>query len=141
MRISDWSSDVCSSDLHPLACCFANFALYFNRNTNFASSLEDLGKFYRAYVELMDHFDQALPGRIHHVQYERLVDDLEGEVRRLLESLDLPFADSCLRFQENQRAVHTPSAAPVRMPLNRRGVDYWRRSEEHTSELQSLMST
>src|SRR3546814_14452340 len=81
MRISDWSSDVCSSDLHPLACCFANFALYFNRNTNFASSLEDLGKFYRAYVELMDHFDQALPGRIHHVQYERLVDDLEGEVR------------------------------------------------------------
>src|SRR3546814_11598792 len=50
---------------HPLACCFANFALYFNRNTNFASSLEDLGKFYRAYVELMDHFDQALPGRLH----------------------------------------------------------------------------
>src|SRR3546814_14590806 len=77
----------------------------------------------------MDHFDQALPGRIHHVQYERLVDDLEGEFRRLLESLDLPFADSCLRFQENQRAVHTPSAAQVRMPLNRRGVDYWRHYE------------
>src|SRR3546814_18329472 len=92
MRISDWSSYVCSS-------------------------------------ELVDHFDQALPGRIHHVQYERLVDDLEGEVRRLLESLDLPFADSCLRFQENQRAVHTPSAAQVRMPLNRRGVDYWRHYE------------
>src|SRR3546814_7992506 len=74
---------------HPLACCFANFALYFNSNTNFASSLEDMGKFYRAYVELMDHFYKALPGRIHHVLSERLVDDLEGEVRRPLASLDL----------------------------------------------------
>lgn len=124
---------------HPLACCFANFALYFNRNTNFASSLEDLGKFYRAYVELMDHFDQALPGRIHHVQYEILVDDLEGEVRRLLEYLDLPFADSCLRFQENQRAVHTPSAAQVRMPLNRRGVDYWRHYEAFLGPLREAL--
>src|SRR3546814_7750000 len=67
---------------HSLACCFANFALYFNRNTHFASRLKALGKFYRAYVELMDHFALALLVSLHHVLYERLVYERDGLLGR-----------------------------------------------------------
>jgi hypothetical protein len=111
---------------HPLACCFANFSQYFSRTVNFASSLEDLGRYYRAYARMMAHFDCLLPGRIHRVRYEALVEDLEGQVRSLLEYLNLPFDEGCLRFHENPRAIHTPSARQVRRPINREGLERWR---------------
>ena len=114
---------------HPLGCCFSNFTLYFNRTTNFASGLEDIGGYYRAYVRMMDHFDRILPGRVHRVLYEDLVGDLEGEVRKLLDHLGLPFDEACLRFYENPRAVHTPSAQQVRRPINRGGLEHWRNYE------------
>ena len=69
----------------PMACCFSSFATYFNRQTSFPATLADLARYYRDYVRTMDHFDDVLPGRVHRVQYERLVDDLEGEVRRLVD--------------------------------------------------------
>ncbi len=114
---------------HPLGCCFSNFTLYFNRTTNFASGLEDIGRYYRAYVRMMDHFDRIVPGRVHRVLYEDLVGDLEGEVRKLLDHLGLPFDEACLRFHENPRAVHTPSAQQVRRQINSEGLQYWRNYE------------
>lgn len=110
----------------PMACCFSSFTTYFNRQTSFPATLAELGQYYRGYVRAMDRFDEVLPGRIHHVQYERLVDDLEGETRRLLDQLGLPFATECLRFHENPRAVQTPSAQQVRRPINREGLERWR---------------
>jgi hypothetical protein len=111
---------------HPLGCCFSNFALYFSRTVNFASSLEDLGRYYRAYARMMAHFDRVSPGRVHRVLYEDLVEDLEGEIRGLLDHLGLPFDEACLRFYENPRAVHTPSAQQVRRPINADGLERWR---------------
>lgn len=110
----------------PMACCFSSFTTYFNRHTSFPATLADLARYYRDYVRVMDHFDEVAPGRIHHVRYERLVDDLEGETRRLLDHLGLPFAAECLRFHENPREVQTPSAQQVRRPINRDGLDRWR---------------
>ena len=110
----------------PVACCFSSFTTYFNRQTSFPATLEDLGQYYRDYVRALDHFDSILPGQVYRVQYERLVDDLEGETRRLLDHLGLPFAAECLRFHENPRAVQTPSAQQVRRPINREGLDRWR---------------
>jgi tetratricopeptide (TPR) repeat protein len=111
---------------HPLACCVSNFALYFNRETSFASSLEELGRYYRAYVQMMAHFDRVLPGRIHRMLYEGLVQRPEEQVRKLLAHLGLPFEEGCLRFHENPRAVHTPSAQQVRRPISGDRFDHWR---------------
>ena len=111
---------------HPLACCFSGFKQHFARGQNFSYSLDDLGRYYRDYVELMAHVDQTLPGRVHRVIYERMVDDTEAELRRLLDYCGLPFEDGCLRFFENDRPVRTASSEQVRRPINRDGIDQWR---------------
>ena len=92
---------------HPLACCVSNFKQHWATGQNFAYDLTDLGAYYRSYVELMAHFDAALPGRVHRVIYEDLVAHPEAETRRLLDACALPFEDACLRFYENERAVRT----------------------------------
>jgi tetratricopeptide (TPR) repeat protein len=114
---------------HPMACCFSNFKQHYARGQRFSYDLTDIGRFYRDYVELMEHFDAVLPGRIHRVFYERLVDDTEGEVRRALDYCGLPFEAECLRFFENERAVRTASSEQVRQPIYRAGVDQWRHYE------------
>lgn len=123
----------------PMACCFSSFTTYFNRHTSFPATLADLARYYRDYVRVMDHFDEVAPGRIHHVRYERLVDDLEGETRRLLDHLGLPFAAECLRFHENPREVQTPSAQQVRRPINRDGLDRWRCYEPWLAPLKQAL--
>jgi tetratricopeptide (TPR) repeat protein len=114
---------------HPIACCFSNFTLHFNRVTNFASSLADIGRHYCAYVRMMDHLDQVLPGRVHLLSYEKLVENPQRETARLLAYLGLPFDEACLRFYENPREVHTPSAGQVRAPVNSEGIAFWRNYE------------
>ncbi len=124
---------------HPLACCFSGFKQYFARGQSFSYSLDDIGRYYRDYVELMAHFDEALPGRIHRVIYERMVDDTEGEVRRLLDYCGLPFEEQCLRFFENERPVRTASSEQVRKPIYREGVDHWRHYEPWLGPLKTAL--
>ncbi len=114
---------------HPLGCCFSGFKQHFARGQGFSYSLEDIGRYYRDYVELMAFFDAVLPGRIHRVIYESMIEDTESEVRKLLEYCGLPFEDGCLRFYENERAVRTASSQQVRKPIFREGVDHWRHYE------------
>lgn len=108
---------------HPMACCFSNFKQHFARGQAFSYNLGDLGRFYADYVELMSHYEDVLPGRVHRVIYERLVSDTEGEVRALLDYLGLEFDARCLRFFENDRAVRTASSEQVRRPIYREGLD------------------
>ncbi|HEX7783563.1 MAG TPA: sulfotransferase [Sphingobium sp.] len=110
----------------PMDCCFSNFRQHFARGQAFSYDLADMGGYYADYVRLMRHFDAVLPGRVHRVIHERLVDDPEGEVRRLLDHVGLPFDPACLRFHENDRAVRTASSEQVRRPINRDGMDRWR---------------
>jgi predicted Zn-dependent protease len=124
---------------HPLACCFSNFKQYFARGQNFSYSLEDVGHFYRDYVELMTHYDKVLPGRIHRVIYESLVGDIETEVRSVLKYCGLPFEEGCLRFFENKRPVRTASSEQVRQPIYRDGVEQWRAYEAHLAPLKSAL--
>ncbi|MGA7541358.1 MAG: sulfotransferase [Steroidobacteraceae bacterium] len=114
---------------HPLGCCFSCFKQHFARGQWFTYGLEDLGRYYQGYVELMAHFDEVLPARVSRVFYERVVEDTEIEVRRLLEACRLPFDPKCLRFHENDRAVRTASSEQVRQPIFREGVDQWRHFE------------
>ena len=123
----------------PLACCFANFKQHFQSGAWFTYNLEDLGRYYRDYVHLMRHFDSVLPGRVHRVQYEDLVTDLEGEVRRLLAYCGLPFEEQCLRFYETERAVQTVSSDQVRKPLYADAVDQWRNFEPWLDALKEAL--
>ncbi|MEW9624310.1 tetratricopeptide repeat-containing sulfotransferase family protein [Rhodanobacter geophilus] len=111
---------------HPMACGFSVFKQHFARGQGFSYGLEDIGRYYRDYVALMAHFDAVLPGRVHRVVYERMVDDTEGEVRRLLDYCGLPFEAACLRFFENTRPVRTASSEQVRQPIYREGLEHWR---------------
>jgi tetratricopeptide (TPR) repeat protein len=114
---------------HPLGACFSAFKQHFAQGQNFSYDLDDLGRYYRDYVDLMAHYDSVLPGRIHRVIYEDMVEDTETEVRRLLDYCCLPFEDACLRFYENDRAVRTVSSEQVRTPIFRSGLDQWKRFE------------
>lgn len=124
---------------HPLGCCFSGFKQHFARGQNFTYSLEDIGRYYRDYVELMAHFDSVQPGRVHRVIYESMIQDTEGEVRRLLDYCGLPFEDSCLRFFQNDRAVRTASSQQVRRPIFRDGVDHWQHYEPWLGPLKQAL--
>lgn len=124
---------------HPLGSCFSAFKQHFAQGQNFSYDLTDLGRYYRDYVELMAHFDQVLPGRVHRLIYEDLVEDTEGQVRRLLDYCGLPFEDGCLKFYENDRAVRTVSSEQVRRPIFRQGLDQWRRYEPWLGPLKEAL--
>jgi len=110
---------------HPMSCCFSVFKQHFARGQRFSYDLGELGRYYRDYVDLTAHIDSVLPGRVHRVHYERMVEDTEGEVRRLLDYCGLPFEESCLRFYENERAVRTASSEQVRRPIYRDALEQW----------------
>ena len=124
---------------HPMATCFSAFKQHFARGQNFSYDLGELGRYYRDYVGLMAHFDAVLPGRVHRVFYERMVDDPETEVRALLAYCGLPFEAACLRFYENDRAVRTASSEQVRRPIFRDGLDQWRRYEPWLDPLKDAL--
>lgn len=110
---------------HPMACCFSGYKQLFAEGQEFSYSLENIGRYYREYVRLMDHWDEVLPGRILRVRYEDVISDLEGQVDRMLDFLDLPFESACLEFHKTRRSVRTASAEQVRQPINKSGVDLW----------------
>ncbi|HEX3651706.1 MAG TPA: sulfotransferase [Rhizomicrobium sp.] len=124
---------------HPLACCWSNFAQLFTSGQEYAYRLTDLGRLYREYVELMAHWDRVLPGKVHRVFYEQLVADPEGEIRRLLSHLELPFEETCLQFHSNARAVSTVSSEQVRTPIYKEGVEQWRNYEPWLGQLKSAL--
>ncbi|MEJ8566917.1 sulfotransferase [Elongatibacter sediminis] len=124
---------------HPMACCFSGFKQLFARGQTFTYGLEEIGKYYRDYVILMDHWDEVLPGRVWRVQYEDMVADTENRIRELLEYCRLPFEEQCLRFWETERAVRTPSAEQVRQPIYTAGLEQWRHFEHHLDPLKKAL--
>jgi predicted Zn-dependent protease len=113
----------------PMACCFSNFKQLFASGQQFTYSTDDITRYYRMYVELMEHWEYALPGKILRVHHEQVVDDLENSVRRILDFCGLEFEANCVEFHKTQRAVHSASSEQVRRPINRDGVDQWRHYE------------
>ncbi|HVF37566.1 MAG TPA: sulfotransferase [Sphingomicrobium sp.] len=111
---------------HPLDCGFSNFKQHFARGQTFSYDLEHIGRYYADYIRMMAHLDAVIPGRVHRVIHERLVDDPEAQVRALLDYCGLDYEESCLRFHENRRAVRTASSEQVRRPLSRSGFNQWK---------------
>jgi cytochrome c-type biogenesis protein CcmH/NrfG len=123
----------------PMACGFSNFRQFFAKGQEFSYDLTNMGRFYRDYVELLNHFDEIMPGRIYRVVHEQLVGDPETEIRRLLEHLSLDFDERCLRFHESKRTVKTASSEQVRQPMNRQGFDQWKPFAEWLQPLREAL--
>ena len=111
---------------HPMSCCFSGWKQHFARGQTFTYDLGEIGRYYRDYVRLMAHYDAAAPGAVHRVIYESMVADQEGETRRLLDYLGLPFEEGCLEFHRNTRAVRTASSEQVRQPIYTDAVEHWK---------------
>jgi tetratricopeptide (TPR) repeat protein len=122
-----------------MACCFGNFKQLFATGQEFTYSLEDLGSYYRWYIELMEHWDRVLPGKVLHVRNEALIDDLEGNVRRILDFCGLEFEPVCLEYWKTERPIHTVSAEQVRRPVTREGIDQWRHFEPWLGQLREAL--
>ena len=126
---------------HPVACCFSAWKQHFARGQTFTYDFTDLGRYYSDYVALMDHVDAVMPGRVVRVIHERLVENPEAEVRRLLARLGLPFEQGCLDFYKNERAVRTASSEQVRQPISKEGIDQWRNYETRLAPLVDELSS
>ncbi len=124
---------------HPMAAGFSVFKQHFAQGQSFSYDLSDIGRYYRDYVGLMAHFDQALPGPTHRVVYEDLVQDTEAETRRLLAYCGLEFEPACLRFFETRRAVRTVSSEQVRRPIYRESLEQWRAYEPWLDPLKAAL--
>jgi hypothetical protein len=124
---------------HPMACCFSAFQQLFAEGQEFTYGLDNVGRYYRDYVALMDHWDRVLPGRILRVQYEELVSDFEAQVRRLLDHCGLPFEENCLAFHRTERSVRTASSEQVRRPLYDNALTEWRHFAPHLDPLRHAL--
>ena len=119
------NAEIIDTRLDPMDNCFSCFKQVWAEGQNFSYHLEDLGRYYRDYVRLMSHWKKIFPERIHQLQYEEVVNDLDNSVRDLLTYCGLPWQDNCLRFYQTDRAINTPSSEQVRQPIYKTSVAYW----------------
>ena len=126
---------------NPMDCCFSGFKQLFAEGQEFTYGLEEVGRYYADYVALMDHWDAVLPGKVLRVQHEDVLDDLEGQTRRMLDYLELPFEEACLEFHKTERAVRTASSEQVRQPINRKGQGAWKPFEPWLDPLKDALGS
>jgi hypothetical protein len=120
---------------YPLDCCFSMFKQLFAQGQEFTYGLAEAGSYYNSYVKLMNHWEEVLPNKILRVNNEDIIDDLEGQVTKMLEFLELPFEDSCITFYETDRSVRTASSEQVRKPINKSGMGRWKPYAKHLRPL------
>jgi tetratricopeptide (TPR) repeat protein len=125
---------------NPMAACFSAFKQHFAKGQHYSYDLTELGRYYNDYLALMSHFDDVLPGRIHRVLYEEMVENTEEQTRQLLAHCGLAFEEACLRFHQNARAVRTASSEQVRLPIFRNAVEHWRNYENFLAPLKEALS-
>jgi tetratricopeptide (TPR) repeat protein len=123
----------------PMACCFSNLKQLFARGQEFTYDIEDIARYYRTYLDLMRHWDAVLSGRVLRVWYEDVVEDLEGNVRRMLEFCGLKFEPACIEFYNTERSIRTASSEQVRQPIFRDGLLQWRKYEPWLSALKEYL--
>ena len=111
---------------YPLDCCFSMFKQLFAQGQEFSYGLAEAGSYYNSYIKLMDHWDKVLPNKILRVNNEDVIDDLEGQVKRMLDYLGLPFEEECISFHKTNRSVRTASSEQVRKPVNKDGMGRWK---------------
>ncbi|MCH1526401.1 MAG: sulfotransferase [SAR86 cluster bacterium] len=120
---------------YPLDCCFSMFKQLFAQGQEFTYGLEEAASYYNSYVKLMDHWDQVLPNKVLRVNNEDVINDLEGQVKRILNYIEVPFEEGCISFHETDRSVRTASSEQVRQPINKKGMGRWKPYAKHLKPL------
>jgi len=123
----------------PMACCFSGFKQLFAEGQDFTYSLDDIGRYYQAYLKLMDHWNSVIPNFILTVKHEDVVNDLETQVRRILDFCGLEFEQSCVEFHKTKRNIKTPSSEQVRQPIYKSATEQWRHFEQYLSPLKKAL--
>ena len=126
---------------YSLDCCFSMFKQLFAQGQEFSYGLAEAGSYYNSYIKLMDHWEEVLPGKILRVNNEEVIQDLEGQVSRILDFLGLPFEEACISFHETDRSVRTASSEQVRKPINKEGVDRWKPYAKHLKPLVEVLDS
>ena len=124
---------------YPLDCCFSMFKQLFAQGQEFTYGLEEAGSYYNSYVKLMNHWDKVLPGKILKVNNEDVVEDLEGQVTRMLEFIGIPFEEECISFYKTDRSVRTASSEQVRKPVNKDGMERWKPYAKYLKPLLNVL--
>jgi tetratricopeptide (TPR) repeat protein len=124
----------------PMACCFSGFKQLFAEGQDFSYNLEDIGRYYQAYLKIMAHWDAVLPGHVLTVNHEDVVDDLETQVRRMLDFVGLEFEQSCVDFHKTKRNIKTPSSEQVRQPIYKSATEQWRHFEPYLGPLKKVLN-
>ena len=120
----------------PVDTCLSCYTKQFGGEQQFAYDLTELGQFYTYYQRLMAHWAEVLPAdRFIEVDYESVVDNLDGEARRLIDFLGVPWEDTCLQFHTNRRVVRTASVNQVRQPIYKTSKGRWQPYAEHLRPL------
>ncbi len=125
----------------PMDSCFSCYSRLFNDTMEFAYDIESLGNYYKRYITLMKHWHSVLPaGSILDVSYEGLVEDTEGQARRILEFVGLPWDSKCLEFHKNERLVKTASITQVRKPIYKSSIARWKHFKKHLQPLLQMLA-
>jgi hypothetical protein len=122
-----------------MACCFSNFKQLFASGQEFTYSLDDIARYYRTYMELMAHWDSVLPAKVLRIEHEEVVEDLEANVRKILDFCGLEFEPQCVEFHKTERSIRTASSEQVRRPIFKEGIDQWRHFEPWLGPLKSAL--
>lgn len=124
----------------PMACCFSGYKQLFAEGQEFSYDLDNLAHYYQSYLSLMEHWDTVLPGFVLKVQHEDVIDDLETQVRRMLDFCGLPFETACLEFYKTKRSIKTPSSEQVRQPINSAAREQWKNFDAHLGPLKNAFA-
>jgi tetratricopeptide (TPR) repeat protein len=124
----------------PMGCCFSGFKQLFAEGQDFSYNLDDIGRYYQAYLKLMAHWDKVLPGFVLTVNHEDVVDDLATQVHRMLDFCNLSFEQSCIDFYKTNRNIKTPSSEQVRQPIYKSSTDQWRHYEQYLAPLKMALN-
>jgi hypothetical protein len=120
-----------------MATCFSGFKQLFAAGQTFTYGQTDIGRYFSDYARLMAHWDEVLPGKVLRVKYENVIEDVEAEVRRILDFCGLPFEEACLSFHKTRRAIRTASSEQVRQPIYSGSVEQWRHYAEHLEPMRA----
>ena len=124
----------------PMASGWSVYKQFFAEGHRFSYDLSTIGHYYNEYIELMDHWHQALPAQILTISYEDLVNDLPGTTGIILDYCGLEFEENCLDYHKNKRAIATPSSEQVRQPIYSTALDQWKNYEQFLSPLKQLVT-
>jgi tetratricopeptide (TPR) repeat protein len=140
IRLALPNATIINLQRNPMDTCYAVYKQLFVDAYPFSYDLEELARYYVAYHQLMEHWRRVLPGVIHTVRYEELIDDVEGSTRRLLDACGLEWQPQCLKFYENKEASTTASTAQIRRPVYRSSIGKWREYEDQLQPVAKILT-